>query len=330
MTRDLDMVCFYEERLTTTPSKGQDFPIPLIDDESFGDLYLRCDKGNPAKVYHTIEAMPRRRMFVIGSNDNVTIDNLCLKYTGEHAIAGGGNCLRGLHVSNCEIGWIGGSIQHYLGTDPNYPQGGRGTVTRYGNGVEIYGGCDDYIVKNCYLYQIYDCAITHQVTTNGKHFEMKNIVYRNNLIEHCVYGIEYFLDMNCGDEESFMENVDISENMIRFGGYGWGQQRHNKTTPALIKGWSFYNRARNQSIKNNIFDRSAYRMLHLVAKRDEYCPTLSGNTYVQHTDGMIGQWGGNENGEPKVEIFDGRAEEKIKEVFGDKSAKVYYINAEHS
>ena len=29
MTRDLDLVCFYDERLTTTPSKGEDFPIPL-------------------------------------------------------------------------------------------------------------------------------------------------------------------------------------------------------------------------------------------------------------------------------------------------------------
>lgn len=159
MTRDLDMVCLYDRRLTDTPSKGEDFPIPVIDGESLGDLYLRCDKGNPGAVFGDIEALPRRRIFVIGGSNGVTVDNLCIKYTGDHAIAGGGGCLKGLRVTNCEIGWIGGSIQHYFGTDPNYPEGGRGTVTRYGNAVEIYGGCDGYTVENCYIYQVYDGAM---------------------------------------------------------------------------------------------------------------------------------------------------------------------------
>ena len=66
-------------------------------------------------------------------------------------------------------------------------------------------------------------------------------------------------------------------------------------------------------------------MLHLVAKKDEYCPEMSGNTFIQNEGGMIGQYGGNENGEPDVLIFDGNAEEKINNVFGDKSAKVYII-----
>ena len=159
MTRDLDMVCFYDERLTEIPTRGESFPIPVIDGESYGELYLRCDGGNPAEVFSEIEALPRRRIFVLACNPDVTVDNLCIKYTGDHAIAGGGQCLKGLTVTNCELGWIGGSIQHYYGTDPNYPEGGRGTVTRYGNAIEIYGGCDGYRVENCYIYQVYDAGI---------------------------------------------------------------------------------------------------------------------------------------------------------------------------
>ena len=34
MTEDLDIFCRYEERLTTVPFKGQDFPVPLIDNEN--------------------------------------------------------------------------------------------------------------------------------------------------------------------------------------------------------------------------------------------------------------------------------------------------------
>ena len=322
MTRDLDLVTLYDARLTTQPSKGQDFPIPLLDEESLGELYLRCDAGNPAEVYAEIEAVPKRKMFMIGHNDHVTIDNVCIRYVGEHAICGGGHVV-GLHVSNCEIGWIGGSIQHYFGTDPNYPEGGRGTVTRFGNGVEIYGGCEDYAVENCWLYQIYDAGVTHQVTTNGRFFRMENIRYLNNIIERCVYGVEYFLEKTDGDTQSYIADCEMRGNFIRLGGYGWGQQRHNTDTPALIKGWSYENTAHDVRICGNIFDRCAYRMLHLVAREPECVPALHGNTYIQHVGGRIGSYGANCVEEPENLVFDAQAEEKIRGILGDAEACVY-------
>ena len=322
---DLDIYWHFDGILTTKPSKGQDFPIPDTGEHCLGELYLRCKAGNPGKTFSSIEAPVRRPMFVVGSNENVTIDNLCIKYVGLHGLAAGGKSVKGLTVTNCEIGWIGGTIQHYLGTDPNYPEGGRGTVTRFGNGIEIYGGCEDYRVESCYVYQCYDAGITHQITTFGNTTMMNNVIYKNNLVEYCVYGIEYFLEMNNGDKESLMNNVQMYQNLIRHSGYGWGQQRHNKHTPAAIKGWSYTNRASNFSVHDNVFDRSAYRMLHLVAEKDEYCPKLYNNTYVQHLGGMIGQWGGNEDGEPPIEMFDENAEEKIENVFRDNGARVYTI-----
>ena len=66
-------------------------------------------------------------------------------------------------------------------------------------------------------------------------------------------------------------------------------------------------------------------MLHLVAEKDEFCPEMHDNTYIQDIGGMIGQWGGNEVKEPEVEIFDEMAEEKIKTVFKEKNPKVYII-----
>ena len=325
MVHDLDLYWHFDELMTTKPSKGQDFPIPDMRSTSLGDLYLRCDRGNPGEVFHDVEAVTRRTGFAVGSNENVHIDNICMKYIGIHAVAAGGERVRGLKVTGCEIGWIGGTIQHYMGTDPNYPEGGRGTVTRYGNGVEIYGGCDDYLVSDCYIYQCYDAGITHQVTTNGKTRLMTNVRYADNLIEKCVYGIEYFLEMNKDDTESYMENIEICGNIIRESGYGWGQQRHNTHTPALIKGWSYENKARGYSVHHNTFDRSAYRMLHLVAKEQESCPEMHDNVYIQHLGGKIGQYGGNAVAEPENLAFDEQAEEKINNVFGDKSATVYVI-----
>lgn len=324
MTRDLDIVCFYDKNLTTKPTKGEDFPIPVMDENSLGELYLRCDKGDPADVFESIEALTRRHMFKVGSSKDVRIDNLCIKYVGTHAISAGGTCVSGLHVSNCEIGWIGGAIQHYYGTDPNFPKGRRGTVTRFGNGVEIYGGCDGYTVENCYIYQVYDAGITHQVSTFGKTFEMKNINYLDNLVEYCVYGIEYFLEKTEHPNESFISDCRIEGNIIRLSGYGWGQQRHNTDTPALIKGWSYDNTAKSFIIRRNVFDRCAYRMLHLVAKDKESLPKMSENTYVQKQGLLIGQYGENHETEPLMLVFDQNAEESIKNILKDTDAKIYF------
>ena len=290
-----------------------------------GELYLRCDAGNPGAVFASIEAAPRACMFCVGGTENVHIDNLCLKYIGIHAVSAGGPCVKGLCVTNCEIGWVGGCIQHYYGTDPNYPQGGRGTVTRYGNGVEIYGGCDGYTVTDCYIYQIYDAGITHQVCTFGQTYRMKDVCYRDNLVEDCVYSIEYFLEVTGGSTGCCMENIDIRGNILRRSGYGWGQQRHNKDTPAHIKGWSYANPAQNYRICGNVFDRAAYRLLHLVCEQPESLPKLDGNVYIQHAGGLLGQYGANAAAEPPVLPFDEAAADTVRTVFGDVRATVLPI-----
>jgi hypothetical protein len=153
---------------------------------------------------------------------------------------------------------------------------------------------------------------------------MSHIRYLNNLVERCVYSIEYFLEMPADDCESCMSDVLISGNILRLCGYGWGQQRHNIDTPAHIKGWSYVNRARNFKITNNVFDRSAYRMLHLVARESESCPTMCGNTYIQHAGAMLGQYGSNEQDEPDILLYDECAEQYIHEILKDREARVYY------
>ena len=66
-------------------------------------------------------------------------------------------------------------------------------------------------------------------------------------------------------------------------------------------------------------------MLHLVSLKDEFRPVMKDNTYIQHIGGMIGQIGANETKEPDIEMFDQNAQQKINNIFGDKTAKVYYI-----
>lgn len=323
MTQDLDLFCQYISKLEERSFHGRTFFLPVTHKELPGEMYLRCDRGNPGECFQSIESLPARHIIVVGSHSDVHIDNLCMKYGGAHAIAAGGHVV-GLHVTNCEIGWIGGCIQHYDGTDPNFPEVEPGQVTRYGNGVEIYGGCEDFEVSNCYLYQIYDAAITHQITVGKQKVKMENVLYKDNLVENCVYSIEYFLEKK-QENDSYMRGIEICNNILRFSGYGWGQQRPNANTPAHIKGWNHDNTASDFIIHDNIFDRSAYRMLHLVAHESESVPRLYGNIYIQELGGLIGQYGQYCGKEPEMIPFDQKAEERILTQLKDVGANVCTI-----
>ena len=320
MVRDLDIFCDVRQEMSKpNPEIPELFPVPVINPNMYGDLYLRCDKGNPGKVFKSIELLPKRNTFAIKNNENVRIDNLCIKYCGAHGI-GGGSC-KGLHVTNCEIGWIGGSVQHYNGSNPKR----CGIVTRYGNGVEIYGWCEDYVVDSCYIYEVYDAGVTQQTTASGvRDVKMYDVRYTNNLIERCVYNIEYFPSETKGTK-SLMKNFEISGNILRYAGYGWGRQRYNPDTPAHIKSWDSANPAENYNIHDNIFDRSTYRMLHIAFADADSAPNLYGNTYIQEKGAKLGTFGVVGEGAKVYHVYDENAEKVITEEFGEKNGNIYYI-----
>jgi hypothetical protein len=65
--------------------------------------------------------------------------------------------------------------------------------------------------------------------------------------------------------------------------------------------------------------------VHLVSLKDEYCPTLDGNTFIQRAGNILGQYGGNELVEPKIEFYDEYLDDKIHDIFKDKSAKIIVV-----
>ena len=85
------------------------------------------------------------------------------------------------------------------------------------------------------------------------------------------------------------------------------------------------NTASDYVIERNIFDRCAFRLLHLVAKEKESCPVMRGNTYIQYEGGMLGQYGANSESEPPILIADEDMASVVREVFGDVSAITHII-----
>ena len=235
-----------------------------------GQLYLYMDRGNPAKIFKDIELCEKKNIIMISDISNVTIENLCLKYGGGHGI--GGQNFVNVTIRGCELAWIGGSL--LFGT------------TRYGNAVECWENCDNFLVENCYIYQIYDTGITHQ--GEAQNVRMKDITYRNNLIDYCTWGIEYFHR----NSSALMSNVLFEGNIIRFTGYGWGNQRPDKSDASGIKSWGHPNRAENFVVRNNTFDTAFFDLFEFLAGAGvSNLPKLSGNTYVQKLNKQAGRYG---------------------------------------
>ena len=134
--------------------------------------------------------------------------------------------IKNLTVQNCEFYWIGGSVHERIsnstiGTDAvEYD-------TRYGNAIEIYGGCDGFIARNNYIYQVFDAGITVQKTVgdSSKDWSQKNVQFINNVIEYCNYSIEYFLTSVPEGNNSSIVNFVISGNYMWNAGYGFCETR---------------------------------------------------------------------------------------------------------
>ncbi|MBR5308307.1 MAG: S-layer homology domain-containing protein [Clostridia bacterium] len=263
-----NLVCFNDVRSTSvTTAKG--------------DFYVRCDEGNPGEIYKSLELLEGSSNIISASSD-VTIDNLCLMYGGRHGI-GGGNA-ENFKVTNCEIGWIGGCIMQWN------VSGSAWKPARFGNGIELYINCKNFVIDNCYIYQVYDAGITHQYQYGSDDCIEEDVVFSNNVIEYCCYNIEYFMGVSSNPGSvRIMRNIEYSGNILRNAGFGWG--RLVTSNSANIKGWEQYNRSESFVIKNNILDRASGSLFQSGAHTRAWLPKYENNTYIQYKDGTFSYYG---------------------------------------
>ena len=284
-----------------------------------GKLYLKCDRGNPGEVFSSIEFNTRRNVVEGAMAKNVTVDNLCIKFGGSHGIGAG--WVENFTVSNCEIGWIGGGVLYY---------NKKNEAVRYGNAVEVYTKCVGFYVKNNYIYQCYDTGITHQQQPVGGDGTFKDVVYSGNLIEKCVWSIEYYHgNPDPKNVKRLMKDIIIEDNILRKAGEGFGMQRLTGNNAAHIMSWWFHeNKAENFVIRNNIFDRSSHCLIQINAAEEEFLPCLSGNKYIHKYGGVFGRYGKLPRGLKYEDVqlsFDEKTESVIKEKIDDEKCEIYFL-----
>ena len=283
------------------------------------NLYLRCDEGNPGKVFKNIEFGVYANVFGV-ANNNITVDNICIKYGGKHGIGAGTN--NGLTVQNCEFGWLGGSCDAGYG-DPE--------AVRLGNGVEIYGGATNYSVINCYVHDCYDTGITFQYNakeTDSPNLKMENILFKNNVVERCNSSFEWFFVDEQSLDTRYMKNISVDNNLMWYCGYGLCEQRPNKRTDCHIQGGFNYRTIYSQhgkgniTVTNNLMALGKFRLIQEGSVPFNETATYSNNIYIQTYNMYFGA--SNEKG-LRDRKFDENIRSYIEKQLKDKKAAVIFI-----
>ena len=271
-----------------------------------GNILFLYMNRQPATAFNSIEIGTDSHIITIsGGVHDVVIDNLTLKYTGAHGISAL-NGVENITVTNCEIGWIGGSYLNGFGD---------GKV-RYGNGIEFWEGCKNVLVENCWVYQIYDSGLSHQ----GKGtFVVENLAFKCNLIEYVsMCSIEYWAPSK---NINSLKNIEYSSNIMRFAGYGWGEIERPSHGAVHIGTTENDNLCENFIIKNNIFDTATNQLLsikHLAGT----LPILQGNTYIGKFGSKIGVCAAGSSMDNATYFIGEDSEEVLHNIYKDVGAKV--------
>jgi hypothetical protein len=221
--------------------------------------------GNPGARFESIEIAPRVNILSARfQNRNILVENLCLKYTGGHAInmSRPDNCV----VRGCEIGYIGGSMLK--------------DNCRYGNGIEFYSWSKNMLVEYNWVYQCFDAGYTHQ----GRDDWHEGNIIRHNLMEYSNYNIEVWT--NRDPEIGGARNGIIEDNILRFSGYGFGTKNRIGSNSSAVGNISMYNYPlphRDFVIRNNVFDCSTRYLVSIAYPNDPEGrgPTIEGNVWNQ-------------------------------------------------
>ena len=205
--------------------------------------------GDLEKDFESVEIGQRGE--IVTMHSNTVLDNFCIRYGASHGVTAVSNS-DNTTITNCEIGFIGGSMQF--------------DRVRFGNGVELPLGAKNSLIKNNWVYQCYDAGLTFQSWNVGRETFYENIEMSENLIEFCYYGIEFFTTtIDKSGIRSGYKNISFCDNIIRFSGYCWcHEQRPDKWMLSHIRGgqWAYVPECENFNINGNVFDNARQYMIH--------------------------------------------------------------------
>lgn len=237
-----------------------------------GNLYLRCDAGDPAVIYDCIDCSAICSS-VFSAPFNV-FDNLSFRF-GSTVIC---YPYTDVTIQNCEGCYFGGIVGWYA--DEGYE--GAGFPVLCGDTFSM-GGVNNTLV-NCYAHDTLDGGIHIEYDpTYDKVYD--NISATGCLVERCGSSctvVNFGVDQTQG---TVMTNVTISDNYIcDTAEPGWGlatRQRHS-AAPCFNHSFALIGAlTENTVVEDNLFC-GCYNsaLLYSNAAEERYKPRFTGNTFV--------------------------------------------------
>ena len=263
------------------PKRDEPFdkPVVLDADLTFRNLFredrleLRSDKGNPGERFRHIEIGEHGHCLWINADD-LLIENLHLTLSGSHGVGGSGE-RRNVTVRNCLIDWLGGSII----------EGWRFGTVRFGNAIEIWGGCDGFYALDNRIANVYDTGVTIQCNDREDFVcRMENVLFASNVIDNCFWALEYYNKNNAPG--SFTRNVRFVGNLCRGTGRGWGCKGREARAPAISIGETPEGSSGNVAEGNRFLGSTG----PLVTLREPVAKgswSFRGNVYAQRSGGTL-------------------------------------------
>ena len=284
VTRHLDDLCFFNDIRYSDQN---------IDYGAFGELYLRCDAGNPGIVYDSIEFFTGNNAWnqnAVAPQNGSTIDNLCICY-----FSGGVNAqdMKNVTVRNCAFLWGGGFMLSYQHSDTAV------SFSRSGDGIMIGG--QNNVTENNYVANTFDWGITIEGYNAGEGEDWAekyryDCVISGNLVESCCGGI-LIVSWEAWETaltQPMFTDITIEENYVMHsGGSRWNHGEDLEAGESYLSALGLYLNpgcAGIHCIGNVFYETWSVGPLVRIGYYGDSSPvTLSGNTYVQKNMGKFFQ-----------------------------------------
>lgn len=241
-----------------------------------GELYFRCDAGNPGELYGSIEFQTQRPLFD-NVADGCVLDNLFVGFAGDGVLTVAEG--RGVTVQNCEVGWVGGVVGAYNTGDE---------ITGYGGGIQrlagtMGGGNDGTCYRNNYVHNMYHAGGGIEIfeEQGARTGTVTGVQFVGNLFYRCASGLTFFnWDEQPDPERQFIDCI-YEDNYIVFTGLeSWMDQSFS---PAFAHEGG-PNLQQGCEIRDNVFFVARSALIYIDQYVEEYFPDFEGNTYVQYQD----------------------------------------------
>lgn len=294
-----------------------------------GELYLRCDKGNPAEVYENVSVPQAASGLVLRTN--ATICDIALRYfTCNGALMDGYDGFHSQSVLNCEVGWCGGLLKGYSENHLGIfePGAAGGALQISSANVTITGSH----IHHCGPFGLIVAVHNNDVNPALAILHFENIYIADNLMEYCGSGI-HMGDYAAGEipgTKGYITNLVFEDNLVMHSGHGWVREmiwRESGGSSASLSAFETNDSAIDNDgiyIRNNTFYKSAFALFSLSdyhldrSTPVNALPVFSGNTYVQYANKPILQ----KNRSTEVYY---PFEETIKSVLGDQTGNLVIV-----